>query len=85
MESINPATGERIQQFPTLDPAAIERAIAETAAAAAWQATSFAERAQILRNAAVELRAHATDHARLITLEMGKLIKFEQYIRSSPR
>ena len=76
MESINPATGERAKHIPTWDDAALERAIAQVAAATpAWQATSFGERARLLRAAAAELRANADTYARLITLEMGKLIK----------
>ena len=76
MESINPATGERIKQFPAWDEAAIERALAEVSGTApAWQATSFAERAGILRAAGAELRANAGRYAGLITLEMGKLAR----------
>jgi succinate-semialdehyde dehydrogenase/glutarate-semialdehyde dehydrogenase len=76
MESINPATGERIKQFPGWDERTLERALADVAAATpAWQATSFAERAKILRAAAAKLRANAARYAGVITLEMGKLAR----------
>ncbi|HEX7043744.1 MAG TPA: NAD-dependent succinate-semialdehyde dehydrogenase [Burkholderiales bacterium] len=76
MESINPATGECVKQFAPWDEATLERALAEAAAAApGWQATSFTERARVLRAAAAELRANAAHYAGLITLEMGKLAR----------
>lgn len=76
MESINPATGERIRQFPTWDEATIERTLAEVSMTApAWQATSLDQRAAILRTAAAELRANLERYAGLITLEMGKLAR----------
>src|SRR5690606_36348076 len=46
-----------------------------SATAPAWQATSFAARAKILRAAAAELRANRDRYAGLITLEMGKLAR----------
>jgi succinate-semialdehyde dehydrogenase/glutarate-semialdehyde dehydrogenase len=74
METVNPATGERVKTFEAWSEQQIEAALREAAqAAAAWQATTFAERAQLLRAAAAELRANADAYARLITLEMGKL------------
>src|SRR5437762_439676 len=76
MESINPATGERIRHIATWDDAVLERTLGDAAAAVpGWQATSFAERGQLLRRAAAELRTHLDEYARLITLEMGKLYK----------
>jgi succinate-semialdehyde dehydrogenase/glutarate-semialdehyde dehydrogenase len=76
LESINPATGERLKSFDTWNEARLETALWEAAAAVpGWQVTPFAERARLLKNAAAELRHHAADYAKLITLEMGKLIK----------
>lgn len=76
MESINPATGERIKRFDTWDASALERALSEVAAATpAWQATSFAERSRILRAAAAELRANAAHYAGIMTQEMGKIAR----------
>ena len=39
----------------------------------AWRETGFAERAKILQKAADLLRADADEHAKLLTLEMGKI------------
>ena len=76
MESLNPATGERLKTFAYWDTRTLDSALADVATATpAWQATTFAERAGLLRAAAHELRANAERYAALITLEMGKLIK----------
>ncbi|HYA39204.1 MAG TPA: NAD-dependent succinate-semialdehyde dehydrogenase [Candidatus Methylomirabilis sp.] len=76
METINPATGERLKSFDLWNEGQIEAALTETAAArAAWQATPFVERARLFRSAAAELRHNISHYARLITLEMGKIIK----------
>ena len=76
MESINPTTGERLKIFDTWSDARVETALAATASAApTWQATSFAERSQRLRNAAAELRRNIGHYASLITLEMGKIAR----------
>ncbi len=74
LESINPATGERIKQIEPWSDAQLNAALDETAAAVGpWQATSFVDSAKLLRNVAARLRADASHHASLITLEMGKL------------
>ena len=76
MESINPATGERLKTFDTWNDARTETALAAAAAAApGWQTTSFAERAQRLRHAAAELRRNVDHFAGLITLEVGKIAR----------
>ena len=76
METINPATGECLKTFDVWDDHQTDAALTETAAASArWRATTPAERAQLLYNAAAELRHHAADYAALITLEMGKIIR----------
>ncbi|MBI3777887.1 MAG: NAD-dependent succinate-semialdehyde dehydrogenase [Gammaproteobacteria bacterium] len=76
METINPATGERLKTFDTWNDRQTEAALAEAAAATmAWQAASFAERARLFRNAAAELRGNSAHYAGLITLEMGKIIR----------
>jgi len=76
IETVNPATGERVKSFELWGEAQIETTLAEAAAAVpGWQATTFAERAQLLRRAATELRTNLDSYARLITLEMGKLAR----------
>ncbi len=76
MESINPATGERLKAFTPWSTAQLDQALALAARATpGWQAAPFAERARLLRAAAEELRKNAAEYAALITREMGKLIK----------
>ncbi len=76
METINPATGERLKTFDTWNEQRVEATLANAATAnPAWQATSFAERARLLRNAAVELRNNTEYYAGIITLEMGKIVR----------
>jgi len=76
METINPATGERLKTLDVWNDRQIEAALADAAVATAgWQASSFAERARLFRNAAAELRNNATHYAGIITLEMGKIAR----------
>jgi len=72
--TVNPYTGKTVDTFPDATDAEIETAI--TAAHAAfldWRETSFATRADVMRNAARILRRDADTYARLLTLEMGKV------------
>jgi len=76
MDSINPATGERVKSFDYWDAKTLDTALTAVAAASpAWQQTSFSERASLLRAAAATLRKNVTGYAALITQEMGKLVK----------
>ena len=73
MESINPATGERLLSYTPWKEAQLDQALTLTARATpGWQATSFAERARLLKNAATELRGNAAHYARLITPRNGQ-------------
>ena len=75
MQSVNPATGESIREYPehTEDEvgARLERA---GAAYRAWSARPVSERAARLRSLAVVLRADLASNASLMTAEMGKPI-----------
>ncbi len=74
--SLNPATGILAESFPSLDAAALDERLAQAAAAQReWAQTDFARRADILRDVAIHLRVHRDDYARLITSEMGKLLR----------
>src|ERR1700756_5382717 len=71
--TINPATGETIQQFTPHDAGEVERRIAQAAAAvAALRATTYAQRAKWSHATADILEAEVEDAARILTLEMGK-------------
>ena len=75
MESVNPATADRLATFA----AATEQQIEPVLEAAhrtfrTWRSTPFAQRATLLQQAAVYLRRHRDRLAALITAEMGKPI-----------
>jgi succinate-semialdehyde dehydrogenase/glutarate-semialdehyde dehydrogenase len=75
IESRNPATGALLASYPPLEPAAVrERLERASEAFRSWKRTSFAERARILTRAAERLESDSAALARLMTLEMGKLI-----------
>lgn len=72
--SLNPATGEVLQQFPGFDRARLADTLQQVAAAQPdWAALSFAERGAYLRRIAHCLLLNRERYAGLITLEMGKL------------
>ncbi len=74
-ESINPATGERLETFQPFSQSQIDSALnAAREAFLAWRATTFTERAEALRRVAAYLRAHKAALARSATVEMGKPI-----------
>jgi succinate-semialdehyde dehydrogenase/glutarate-semialdehyde dehydrogenase len=76
MEAINPATGKTVGSHPehTLEQAA---AIANAcdAAFASWKRVPFAERARPMRAAARLLRERKEAYGRLMSDEMGKLLR----------
>jgi succinate-semialdehyde dehydrogenase/glutarate-semialdehyde dehydrogenase len=74
--SINPATSETLKEFSALDSAQIEEKLAKAANAfERYRRTSFAERAARLTAAADLLEGAQQQFARVITLEMGKLLR----------
>lgn len=83
--SINPATGETIARFDLHTEAQIEAALAGAASAQqSWRHTSLAERSELLRRVAAQLRERKQHLARLITLEMGKpIVESEAEIEKS--
>lgn len=73
--TINPYSGELVQTFPDATDAEVLQAIENADHAFRhWRETGFAERATILRSAATILRRDIDRYARLLTLEMGKLL-----------
>ncbi len=92
--TINPYTGETLQTFPDATDAEVREAIAKAHTAfLSWRRASFSERGHILQKAADLLRANSDAYAKLLTLEMGKLLAeakaevelsakiFEYYVR----
>jgi succinate-semialdehyde dehydrogenase/glutarate-semialdehyde dehydrogenase len=76
LASINPATGETLKQFGALGPAQIEVKLAKAAHAfERHRRTPFALRAERMMAAAQLLDQDKERLARIITLEMGKLLR----------
>jgi succinate-semialdehyde dehydrogenase/glutarate-semialdehyde dehydrogenase len=74
IESVNPASGERLRSFAEETPEALERKLARAAAAwEAWRRQPVAQRAAVVGRAAEILDAEKDAFGRLMTLEMGKL------------
>lgn len=71
----NPYTGKVEKTFPDATDADVKQAIeAAHAAFLSWKETSFAERAKVMQKAADILRKERDAYAKLLTLEMGKVI-----------
>ena len=78
--TVNPATGETIRTFTDISDADLDEAL-ETARSCYqddWRHRPVADRARIVKAAAAELRASASEYARCVTVEMGKLIGTSQ-------
>ncbi len=74
--SINPATGETLAEYPLWQAAELEQALAQVAERqVAWRTVPLDERCALIRRAGGVLRARKSELARLITLEMGKLLR----------
>jgi succinate-semialdehyde dehydrogenase/glutarate-semialdehyde dehydrogenase len=74
--SVNPATGETVKEFPTLDDAGVQDALARSHAAfTTWRATSPAERSEVLTRVAAAYDERQDELAQTIALEMGKPVR----------
>jgi len=72
----NPYTGEVLKTFPYATDSEVEQAIsAAHAAFLDWRQTPMAQRAKVMHNAAEILRRDSDDYAKVLTLEMGKLLE----------
>jgi len=77
--SINPATGEKIREYPVWSADELETTLAAVAhISPAWQATGLDERCALMSRAAEVLRRRRDELAGLITQEMGKLFREAQ-------
>jgi succinate-semialdehyde dehydrogenase/glutarate-semialdehyde dehydrogenase len=75
LQSINPATGEVIEEFEVMSDERVDAAIAEADRAFRdWRNRSFAQRAALMRRAAAALRGDVERLAATITAEMGKTL-----------
>ena len=76
IETVNPATGERINTYEEMTAVDAAAAVADAHDAwRGWRTQSFAERARPMRRAAEILRDRKHEFARLMALEMGKPLK----------
>ncbi|MDP2693773.1 MAG: NAD-dependent succinate-semialdehyde dehydrogenase [Gallionella sp.] len=74
--SLNPTTDQIIQTHASWDVQRLAQALEKAhRAQQAWAQTPFSQRAEVLRNAAIKLRAQRDQFATLITLEMGKPLR----------
>ncbi len=74
--TLNPSSNQVIQTYASWDNSRLERTLENVRRAQrTWAQTSFAKRAEILRNAATRLRTKCDEYAGLITLEMGKPLR----------
>ncbi len=77
--SINPATGETLEEFPAFDDSEIEKRLNVAERAFMHQRRrSFAKRGQLMMTTASLLEHEKDNLARTITLEMGKLFRAAQ-------
>src|SRR5947199_6886581 len=74
--SINPATGEKLQEFSPFDDAEMEKRLARAEKAfSKYRRTTFTDRSVLLEAVAELLFQEKKKFAEIITLEMGKLLR----------
>jgi succinate-semialdehyde dehydrogenase / glutarate-semialdehyde dehydrogenase len=74
--TVNPYTNEVVREFPPMSPEAIDHAVeAAHQAFQSWRLRPVQERAALVGRAAQLLRERSEELARLVTLEIGKLIR----------
>ena len=75
IRSINPWNGEILQEYPSTTPAVVEKALALAEHCFdSWRSQSSLEKSYLFRQLAQLLRARKEELARLISLEVGKVI-----------
>lgn len=75
IQTVNPYNNKLIQSFEELTDEALEQKIAKAHQTFQhWKSTRLEERSKLLLNAAKIMRERKSELARLITIEMGKLI-----------
>jgi len=75
MKAINPASNELIREYETHSQEALEAILADVQSDwQEWKKTSFTHRSALMTKAADVLRKNREKYARLMSLEMGKVI-----------
>jgi len=76
MKSINPTTDQVIREYPEHSPSEVKSILEDVHKEwLTWKETSFEHRSGLFRNAALILREKKEIYARLMTEEMGKIIR----------
>jgi succinate-semialdehyde dehydrogenase / glutarate-semialdehyde dehydrogenase len=76
IQSINPWTGEIVREFDPLTGNAMDSKVdLASKAFQRWKNTRISERSGLMRKAGQFLRKNEEEYARIITLEMGKIIR----------
>jgi succinate-semialdehyde dehydrogenase / glutarate-semialdehyde dehydrogenase len=74
--TVNPATGETVKEFETLDDRGVQTALSRVASGfESWRKTPPADRAAVLARVAELYAERADELAALISLEMGKPVR----------
>src|SRR6476661_2748441 len=75
IQSINPATGQLVQEYTSHSAAEVQTKIAETHQTwGAWRTSTFSERSTLMKRMSGVLLQRKEELAKLMTLEMGKPI-----------
>ncbi len=75
IQTVNPTTNKMIQSFEEMTDSQVDEAVAQAASAyEAWKQTDYKQRADLLHKVAGLLREKKEMLAKMITLEMGKLL-----------
>ncbi len=76
MKAVNPANGILLKEYSEYSPRQVVQIIDKTHQAyLSWRDKSFAERQSLMHRAANVLRQNKEEYARLMSSEMGKIIK----------
>lgn len=76
LKSVNPFDQSLLGEFPELDERAVDRKIVAAAKAfTSWRKETFDRKAALMQRAAALLREKKHDYAKIISTEMGKVLK----------
>jgi succinate-semialdehyde dehydrogenase / glutarate-semialdehyde dehydrogenase len=74
-KSINPFNQQTIAEYPLMDDKQLDKALDKTKTAFNnWRKTNFAVRKELLNTVAKNLRSNKVEYARMMSLEMGKVL-----------
>ncbi len=76
IKSINPYTNELLAEFHSLSEGDLQQKLGVGSLAfSIWKETDFSKRAELMNNAARVLKINREKYAKIISLEMGKILK----------